>query len=505
MSKGRRIKESEKINKKKVLFILITVVVIVMIVLSLKDLLTPKSNVKEVKPQITYFSVNENGKWGVIDNQGNQIINCDYSDKISIPNQNKPIFICVIGTDYINETYSTVVLNEKAEPIFTNYSGVEALENSNEKLSWYETNLLKYSNNGKYGLIDLDGNIVLDAIYDNLYLLPGIEKSLIIEKDGLKGLVNTSAGDVIIEPKYVDIKCCTDSFDHGYVVKNSSNKVGIINIDKKEILEEKYDEILPVASDTYYVVRENGNIEIVSNKGEIVLNSGFESVKSISTDLFIVSKGGKYGIINKLGEEVLSSEFEDLKFGMQDSFVAKKDSKYGIIDSNQNQKVNYVYSDINYLSQANFYIAEKDNLKTDIIDSTYNTVLDNILISELNLDGGYLRIREDEEYKYYNFKLEEKSNKEILSTNSLFLVKKFGKFGYENQKGQLIVDCIYDDAKEQNQYGYCAVKKNGLWGVLKSDGTTILEPSINLDNNLYVDFISVWHKFDDKKANFYVK
>ena len=97
------------------------------------------------------------------------------------------------------------------------------------------------------------------------------------------------------------------------------------------------------------------------------------------------------------------------------------------------------------------------------------------------------------------------SNKEILSTNSLFLIKKFGKFGYENQKGQLIVDCIYDDAKEQNQYGYCAVKKNGLWGVLKSDGTTILEPSINLDNYLYIDFISVWHKFDDKKANFYVK
>ena len=41
------------------------------------------------------------------------------------------------------------------------------------------------------------------------------------------------------------------------------------------------------------------------------------------------------------------------------------------------------------------------------------------------------------------------------------------------EKGDRIVDCIYDDAKEQNEFGYIAVKKNGLWGCLDKEGNVI--------------------------------
>ena len=58
------------------------------------------------------------------------------------------------------------------------------------------------------------------------------------------------------------------------------------------------------------------------------------------------------------------------------------------------------------------------------------------IFSEINSEIGYLRVRSGEEYKYYNFKLEEKTNKEILSTNTLFLIKENGKYGYENKNGE---------------------------------------------------------------------
>ena len=63
----------------------------------------------------------------------------------------------------------------------------------------------------------------------------------------------------------------------------------------------------------------------------------------------------------------------------------------------------------------------------------------------------------------------------------------------------------YDDAKEQNEFGYCAVKKDGLWGVLKSDGTVLMQPKENLDEYLYVDFIDEWHRMNDLTLNAYTK
>jgi len=151
------------------------------------------------------------------------------------------------------------------------------------------------------------------------------------------------------------------------------------------------------------------------------------------------------------------------------------------------------------------YEAENANYKTDIIGKDLEVKLSDVIISEQNLDKAYMRVRVGSEYKYYNFNFEEKTNIDVLKTNTLFLVKKDGKYGYTNKNGDLIVNYIYDDAKEQNQYGYCAVKQNGVWGVLGQDGTVILKPSVNLDDNLYIDFISSWHFYKDKNLNIYVK
>mgnify|MGYP005786669991 FL=1 len=167
--------------------------------------------------------------------------------------------------------------------------------------------------------------------------------------------------------------------------------------------------------------------------------------------------------------------------------------------------IEFKYNQMYYREAANFVEAEKENFKTDIIDSNFNIALEDIIISDVDIEKGYLRVRKDDDYKYYNFKFEEKKAQELLTANTLFLVKENGKYGYQNKNGELVVDCIYDDAREQNEFGYCAVKQNGVWGALKSDGTVILEPSINLDNNLYIDFIDTWYLFEDSTLNTYTK
>ena len=135
-------------------------------------------------------------------------------------------------------------------------------------------------------------------------------------------------------------------------------------------------------------------------------------------------------------------------------------------------------------ARADVYIEKFD------FDKKCNTITLKIGVSS---SVGYVR----------NYKLEQKENTEILATNTIFLSKKDGKYGYVDKKGNVVVEHIYDDATEQNEYGFVAVKKNGLWGSIDKQGKIIIEPKYNLENNLKIDFISKWHLGEDLNMNYY--
>ena len=90
-----------------------------------------------------------------------------------------------------------------------------------------------------------------------------------------------------------------------------------------------------------------------------------------------------------------------------------------------------------------------------------------------------------------------------MEDNTLFLSKKDGKYGFVDKKGNVVVDYIYDDATEQNEYGFVAVKKDGKWGAIDKDGKVVVEPIYNLENNLKIDFIGRWHLGEDINMNYY--
>ncbi len=502
---GRRYNTEPKLNLKKVFATIIAIIVIIMIVVSLKKIFTNTNNTKDTSTLVTYIPIFEDDKWGVINSKGVKIISNVYDEMIIIPNKNKDIFICNYDVNYNDETYKTKVLNENSEEILTEYENISAIENTDGQKVWYEDNLLKYQKNGKYGLIDFEGKIIIEPEYDNIYALEGIEKSIIIEKDGKKGLVNTSLGEIIIPVQYLDISSLTDTYDNGYIVKNENNKLGIISADKKKILEEKYDDIKHITGNDYYVVVDNGITEVIDYTGQVILDKGFDSIEGIDLNNFIIIKNSNYGVINKDGETLIDANYSNIKYAFSNYYIVQKDSKYGIIDVQNNILIDNKYENITYIKEADLFEAEREDYKTDIIDRNFNVILENVIVSELNIENGYMRIRENEDYIYYNFKLEEKTNKEVLATNTLFLVKENGKYGFENKDGNKIVDCIYDDATEQNEFGYCAIKKDGLWGAIKSDGTIIVKPSLNLDDYIYIDFISEWHRINDISINAYIK
>ena len=99
------------------------------------------------------------------------------------------------------------------------------------------------------------------------------------------------------------------------------------------------------------------------------------------------------------------------------------DNKYGIVSVGNETKLDFTYTYIKYIQEADFIQAQKEDGQSDLIDRNFNIKVTGI-VSEINQDKNYIKVRVSDEYKYYNFKLEEKKaqgiskkqqNKQVIS------------------------------------------------------------------------------------------
>ena len=499
MSRGKRYETEPKLNYQKVIAVIIALAVIVMFVLIIRNIFNEKEKISQSSE---YFVLYSNEKWGVINQLGETVITPSYREMLVIPNKTKEVFLCTYDINEETGEYKTKAINSKNEEILTGYDKIEAIDNidKNENV-WYEDNVLRVQKDGKYGLIDLNGKELLPTEYDEIIGLNGIENSILIKKDDKYGLVNDT-GSVIIEPNYKEIKNLGETYREGYITIDENDKYGVIGATKMKLLDNKYDNIEQVYLSDYYLVTENGERKVINSSGETILNSGFDQISSKTEDGIIYVSQGLYGEINTTGEVQIEPTYQDLKQVKNGVYIAKNNDRYGIIDNEGNTMIPFDYTLITYNKDAKLFIADDANYNTTIINENYESKITGIL-SEINTTKSYIRMRVDDEYKYYDLSCQEKTNIEVLEDNTLFLSKKDGKYGFVDKKGNVVVDYIYDDATEQNEYGFVAVKKDGKWGAIDKDGKVVVEPIYNLENNLKIDFIGRWHLGEDINMNYY--
>ena len=504
MSRGRRYDTAPKLNMKKVFAVIIAIVVIIMFVFMIKRLFTKENKTGKIVSK-SYFVSYKDNKWGVIDSEGNNIIDPSYKEMIVIPNSKIGIFICTYDINYETGEYKTKALNEKNQEILTQYNKVEGLQNLDTAGNLtYDQNVLKVEKDGKYGLINFFGKEITSADYEDIVAISGVENSFKVKKDGKYGIIDNE-GKIVVEPKYVDIDVLGKDNKSGFVVKDDTAKYGIIDYSNNKVLDIKYDSINKIYGNDVYLVTVNGKQKLVNKENEDVLTNGFDSIKQILSNqenAVIFVKANKCGVMDFSGKVLVEAQYDDLKETKAGTFIAKKADKYGIINIENQIKVDFEYTSIVYNEKADIYITENSDLISNILNSNLETKITGILV-ELNENKGYLKLRINDEYKYYNFKFEEKREIDIFPNKTLFLSKKDGKYGYVDKDGKIIVGYTYDDAVEQNEYGYAAVKKDGKWGSIDSKGNVVQEPTYNLDEYLLINFIGRWHLGSDINMNYY--
>lgn len=505
MSRGRGKRFDEpKLNMKKVFAVILAIVVLIMFIFVIKGLLTKDNSQGKIisKDYVVAFKDN---KWGVIDNQGNTIIDPSYAEMIVIPNSKNDVFICTYDVDYASGNYKTKVLNSKNEEIFKEYEKVEAIQNLDENSNlWYESNVLKVEKDGKYGLINLLGKELLPCEYEQIATIEGVKNALKIEKDEKYGVVD-GEGKIVLKTEYADVTNLGEDIKDGFIIKSDEEKYGIVNYSGELVLDAIYEGIEKVYGNDLYVIDKSNKQVLVKSDGTEVLTSGYDEITDVLKNAengIIIKKNNKYGVIKTTGDKVIDTKYEELKETKSGIFIAKENDKYGIIDIEGNSKIEFKYKSLIYNESADIYIAEGENFDNEIIDGDYNVRLAGILV-DFSDEKDYIELRINNEYKYYNFKLEEKNVSDIFTSNTLFLSKKDGKYGFLDKSGNVVVDYIYDDATEQNKFGYAGVKKDGKWGSVDNKGNLVQEPTYDLDDYLKIDFIGRWHYGKDINMNYY--
>lgn len=495
-SRGRRYDEKPKLNFKKVIGVIVALAVIIMVIISIVNIVKNSGKKIEVK-NYSYYTAYENGKFGVINNDGETVIEPAYDEMIAIPNNSRPIFICTYDVNDSDGTYKTKAINEKNEEILTGYDKIEAIDNSDSKQNvWYEDNVLRVSRNGKYGIINFEGQEVLPCEYDEITALKGVTSNFLVKKDGKLGLVNEK-GQTIINTEYKNILTLKEGYKSEYVIVNAENKYGVISTSGTILIEPTYEGVKYLGSSSLFAVKQDNTWKLMeTEEKKIIIDGGYKDiVEAKSENIVVVNNDGKYGVVSKENEEKIKPQYEDLKYAFSIYYIAKKDGKYGVINLENEEVIKFEYQNMVYVENGGFIQADKTDTETVIFDNNLGQKVTGI-VSEVNTDKGYIKVYTNNEYKYYNFKLEEKNSSDLLTANTLFLSKKDGKYGYVDKSGKVVVDYIYEDGTEQNSKGFAAVKKDGAWGSINKVGAISCEPTINLDNNIYIDFIGAWHLSD---------
>ena len=411
----------------KKLFVIVPIVII-LVVLGLMSIVVNNKVKYEIEnvSEYNYFKLYQNKKYGVIDKNGNVIINPEY-EIIYIPNPSKAVFVCYYDYNSQSGEYKTKVFNEKNEELFTNYEKIEAfvLEDTSSQIP-FEKSVLKYKKDGKCGLIDFAGIEITSNMYDAIECLEYKEGCFIVEKEGKLGVINLK-GTEVVEIKYDKILADgyyeeeTKSYNAGFVVGQKTEdgyRYGYINSKGKKILDMQYNEINRVTDikdckNVYLVAFENGKAGLIRNKKNILSNEYEEIEYNKSNNLFSIQKSSKQGVVDIKGKEILPIEYNLILFSAE-SINAVKDEEVTIFDKNGQKIENTKYASTIPTENENYIITIDEQGKYGVINK-----------------NGDLLIKNNYQYIEYAF-------------SKYFIVTNNGKVGILNEEGKSEVDFKYD-------------------------------------------------------------
>lgn len=238
-------------------------------------------------------------------------------------------------------------------------------------------------------------------------------------------------------------------------------------------------------AEDFLLIPSEGNGQILSKKGEIIYEGGFENAEDIGFGLIRIENGGKFGVVHKAGHlimplqyehvalinnkfilynqqgllgllalngrNILEPEYQDI-YALEEFIILQKDNKLGVTNAEKLvQKVNqvplkpdFIYDEVE-LIEADLLHAFQGEQET-VLDENLNRVFPLGNQNIYPVKYGWL-VEKDSSFMIYNDDLLPLANqryKAALFNKNWLGLKKSEHWGIMGQEGAIFPEFIYD-------------------------------------------------------------
>lgn len=509
---------------KRIRWIIISVLTIIVLAIGIMAIVNELNlhyKIEEIS-EYNYFILEQNGKYGVIDKCGNIVIDADY-EAVQIPNPSKDIFICIKEYNQDTKEYATVVYNGKKEEILSNYNNVQAVAIfTNINSTPYERSVLTYKENGKYGLIDLQGKEITNPIYDEISSINYKEGTFLVKQNEQEGIINMK-GKTIIKCEYESVT--SDNYYNedqnnekaGFIVSKKTDdgyRYGYINYRGSKIVKPIFTQLERVTEisddkNIYFIAFKDGQAGLLKNNKEIV-NYEYEDIQyNVLSDVFIIQRNGKYGATTREGKTILYPEYSSVYTGgiyinaVKDNVIEVFDLQGNKIETDINSKIK--------TENSNYYITIDKNNIYKVVDANENVIINNDYNYMEYLPGDYFIVARDSkngvvdingksviELKYDSISRINETNILQAETN-----KSIELYNLNMKKITTMSNATIKEVKDDKEY--ILLFSENDFKYLDKDGNILKAQELFKENNLFAKNVNGKWGFVDKNGNLKVQ
>ena len=374
-----------------------------------------------------------------------------------------------------------------------------------------EINYMLFMDNNKYGVIGKNGDILVEAKYDEIQI-PNPSKPLFIckydfnnEKNQYKIKVLNDKSEqilyqyVIVEAIELNSGISEIPYEKSVLKYLDNNKYGLINFNGDVIAKPQYDEITSFDyNEGLLLVKKNGKYGVININGVNFVKEEYDVIESdgyyeddnvqYKKSGFIVGKNKdnkiKYGYINRKAEKLLDEKYDQIERidnpdkGDDVYLVTVENGKAGVY-KNKNCVIANEYEDIGYDKNNKCLMLQKDS-KLGLCNMDGNIQIelkyDNIFIS-----GKYINAQNGENIDIYDYSTKKKIDYDGIVGINQTTTNQYSIAITDDEKYK-IIDNEQDELKEQKydylEYiyeDYFITYKNKKFGIINSNGERIVD------------------------------
>jgi len=191
----------------------------------------------------------------------------------------------------------------------------------------------------KWGLIDTKGNVVLDAVYDDLK--DPIDINHIPASLAGKWSYISLEGKPIVPHQFKSVLNWSDNVGWGQNFKNTYHIVTTNRVSDTI----KASRVKPFSNDLA-AIKDNSGWNYIDKSGKIIIKHNYNSAGNFNEQQqAIIKTQDGFGVIDKDGTEIIAAQYQSLK-EEHNGYIAKKENKYTYIDHSGKQWIKNSFSKV---------------------------------------------------------------------------------------------------------------------------------------------------------------